>query len=272
MNKIKYSVLINVRNGEKYLLRAIDQINKQTIKPFKIIIFDNNSSDNTNNLIQQIIISNTDLYISKRSKTSLSLYKARNLALKLSNSKYICFLDVDDLWDINKAEKQISLMEKNDSAIACITEYKKVFEKEFNSFTFPEDICNVDHVFENNFYLFITKYNIHFSSIMFNRSNLIKNLGINPFNKNLTILGDIDLFIKLFGKNKILILRENMSSYIFHNTNTGLLNYHKITLESFIVAFGLICDFRIFRALYIIITYNFKYFIFLLSCIKKKLK
>ena len=35
MNKSDYSVLINVRNGDKYLLRAIEQINKQTIKPLK---------------------------------------------------------------------------------------------------------------------------------------------------------------------------------------------------------------------------------------------
>ena len=55
MKKSDYSVLINVRNGDKYLLRAIEQINKQTIKPFKVIIFDNYSSDNTNNLITKII-------------------------------------------------------------------------------------------------------------------------------------------------------------------------------------------------------------------------
>ena len=194
------------------------------------------------------------------------------MALHLSNSKYICFLDIDDLWDQKKAEKQIKLLDKNDSAIACISEYKKVFENEFNIFTYSENVCNVDHILENNFYRFITKYDVHFSSIMFNRSNLIKKLGVSPFNKNLTILGDIDLFIKLFGKKYIIILRENMSSYIFHNTNTGLLNYHKITIESFIVALGLVRNLRLVRAFYIIFIYNFKYFLFLLSSIKKNIK
>ena len=272
MNKSDYSVLINVRNGDKYLMRAIEQINKQTIKPSKVIIFDNYSSDNTNNLITKIIKSNPDLYVSRRSQSSLSLYRARNYALQLSNTKYVCFLDIDDLWDQKKAEKQIKLLNKNNSAIACISEYKKVFENEFNIFTYSENVCNVDHILERNFYRFITKYNIHFSSIMFNRSNLIKKLGVSPFNKNLTILGDIELFIKLFGKNNIIILRENMSSYIFHNTNTGLLNYHKITIESFIVAFELICKLRLARAFYIIFIYNLKYFLFLLSSFKKNLK
>ena len=55
---------------------------------------------------------------------------------------------------------------------------------------------------------------------MFNRVNLLKTLGENPFNSKLTILGDLDFFIKVFGLRKVLILKENLSSYIFHKNNT----------------------------------------------------
>ena len=48
------------------------------------------------------------------------------------------------------------------------------------------------------------KYNIHFSSIMFDRDNLLGNIGKNPFNSKLTILGDLDFFIKIFGLGNIL--------------------------------------------------------------------
>ena len=35
----------------------------------------------------------------------------RNLGMRISNSKYISFLDSDDYWELNKLEKQIYFME-----------------------------------------------------------------------------------------------------------------------------------------------------------------
>ncbi len=38
---------------------------------------------------------------------------SRNLGIRISNSKYISFIDSDDLWSNNKLEDQINFMEKN---------------------------------------------------------------------------------------------------------------------------------------------------------------
>ena len=267
-----YTVIINVRNGEKYLIRAIDQISQQTIRPSKVIIFNNASHDNTSKLIKKIISKNPKLYIYKRSQKILTLYKARNLALNFAKTKYVCFLDVDDLWNKKKSEKQLVLLTQNKNAIACLTQYKKVLEHRFNHFEFPNSVCDIDHAIESNFYSFIKKYNIHFSSIMFNRINLLNTLGKNPFNPRLTILGDIDLFLRIFGLRKVILLKENMSSYIFHDSNTGYINYYRITFESLIVAFKLLSKAKILKAAYIIYTYNIKYFTFIISKLKSNNK
>ena len=102
-----YTVIINVRDGEKYLFRAIKQIEKQTIKPDQIVIFDNASIDKTPRLIRKLVIRNSKFYISSKSIKPITLYKARNLAIKLVKTKYVCFLDVDDLWDKKKLKLQI---------------------------------------------------------------------------------------------------------------------------------------------------------------------
>ena len=266
--KNNYTVIINVRNGEKYLLRAIEQIEKQTVQPVKIVIFDNASIDKTSSIIRKLVIGNPKIYISKKSKKSLTLYKARNLAIKFVKSKYICFLDVDDLWDHKKAEKQLEIFKINKGAIACLTEFEKVFEYKFNLFKRTNKVCSIDHANASNFYYFIKKYNIHFSSIMFDRVNLLENLGENPFNSKLTILGDLDFFIKVFGLGKVILLKENMTSYIFHDNNTGYKNYYRITFESLILAIEQFSKIRILRALYILYIYNLKYIIFLISKLK----
>ena len=51
---MEYSVIINVKNGQKYLCRTIDQILNQTLLPKKIIIFNNASIDNTSKLANEL--------------------------------------------------------------------------------------------------------------------------------------------------------------------------------------------------------------------------
>ena len=46
-------------------------------------------------------------------KKSLGAGYARNVGIKTSKTKYIAFLDSDDLWDKNKLKIQVNYMEKN---------------------------------------------------------------------------------------------------------------------------------------------------------------
>ena len=41
------------------------------------------------------------------------LKESRNIGLKNSNTKYVAFLDSDDIWLKNKLKFQVSYMEKN---------------------------------------------------------------------------------------------------------------------------------------------------------------
>ena len=86
-----FTVIINIRNGAKFLLRAIEQIEKQTVQPDKIIIFDNASEDKTPKIIRELVTKNSKLYISSKSKNPLTLYKARNLAIKFVETKILFF-------------------------------------------------------------------------------------------------------------------------------------------------------------------------------------
>ena len=51
----------------------------------------------------------------------------RNYAIRISDSKYISFIDADDTWDKFKLEKQIYFMEKNNINFSY-TDYIPFFE------------------------------------------------------------------------------------------------------------------------------------------------
>ena len=102
----KISVIVNCHNGEKYLSQCILSIINQTYSNLEIIIFDNFSSDKSKNIIDNFNDERIKYY---KSSTKLSLYKARNEAIKKVTGEFIAFLDVDDWWSLNKLELQIKL-------------------------------------------------------------------------------------------------------------------------------------------------------------------
>ena len=94
----KISVIVNCHNGEKYLKKCILSIVNQKYKNFEIIFFDNFSSDNSKKILDQFKDERIKYFYSE---IKLSLYQARNEAVKKSSATFIAFLDVDDWWDEN---------------------------------------------------------------------------------------------------------------------------------------------------------------------------
>ena len=101
---------MNCYNGEKFLHEALDSIINQTYKNWELIFWDNQSTDNSAN----IVLSYNDHRIKYFfSKSHTLLYKARNLAIEKSQGGYLAFLDVDDYWDSTKLEIQMLVFSKN---------------------------------------------------------------------------------------------------------------------------------------------------------------
>jgi glycosyltransferase involved in cell wall biosynthesis len=92
-----FSIIIPTFNRANYLFRTIDSIKIQNFKDYEIIIIDDFSEDDTIKLL--------DLYIKDNNSINIKIYKlstnsgpnvARNIGSKISNGKYLIFLDSDD--------------------------------------------------------------------------------------------------------------------------------------------------------------------------------
>ena len=90
------SVIINCRNGEKFLRECVKSVLFQSYKNWEIIFFDNKSSDNSLNIIKSFNDPRIKIFVNKN-KNFLNLYEARNVAISKSKGEYITFIDVDDI-------------------------------------------------------------------------------------------------------------------------------------------------------------------------------
>ena len=115
------SIIVNCFNGERYLNECLNSILSQSYKNYEVIFWDNQSTDKSKSIFLNIK-DNRFKYFSDNEH--VTLYGARNKALKVTTGKYVAFLDVDDMWFPDKLEKQVKVMEKNSEIGGLLKSYK----------------------------------------------------------------------------------------------------------------------------------------------------
>ena len=98
------SVIMNCFNGEKYLKEAIDSVLNQTYSNWEIILWDNQSTDNSEGIVKSFNDNRIKYFYSEEFTI---LGEARNRALSKAQGEFIAILDCDDLWYPTKLEKQL---------------------------------------------------------------------------------------------------------------------------------------------------------------------
>lgn len=89
------SIIIPIYNGEKYVLKCLKQLLNQKFTDFEVIFIDDNSKDNSENVIKQFLESKIEyIYIKQRENHGVAYSK--NLGIRLARGKYIMFHDQDD--------------------------------------------------------------------------------------------------------------------------------------------------------------------------------
>lgn len=124
MNEL-VSVIMPSYNTAKFISETINSVLSQTYQNFELIIVDDCSTDNTDEIVSGF--SDERIIYIKNEKNSGAAV-SRNRALREAKGKWIAFLDSDDLWEKDKLQKQIAFMEKNDYKFSY-TEYEEIDEE-----------------------------------------------------------------------------------------------------------------------------------------------
>ena len=204
--KTLVDVILPNYNKAEFLEEAINSVITQTYKNWHLYIIDDNSSDNSEKII--------DKFSNLKNVTIIKLQKnkgpsfCRNYATRISKSKYISFIDSDDSWLSDKLEKQIYFMEKNNLSFTY-TDYTPFFEnfgkKKIKKRTFLKDCFN--------YRIFIRNSSINTTTMIIARSIL----GSYRFRK-IKLLEDYLFKCKLLkGNNIAKKLDENLAFYRISN-------------------------------------------------------
>jgi len=100
----RVDILLPTYNGESYIEEQINSLLNQTYSNFKILIRDDGSTDQTNEIIHKISKKDSRIVINIDEKENLGLVGNINCLLGISDADYIMFCDQDDVWFVNKVE------------------------------------------------------------------------------------------------------------------------------------------------------------------------
>ena len=117
------SIIMPAYNGQKYIAQSIESVLAQTYTNFELLITDDRSTDQTIEIINRYMDQDARIDLAILPKNS-GAGVARNNSIERAKGRYIAFLDSDDLWAVDKLEKQISFMIANNVALS-FTGYQK---------------------------------------------------------------------------------------------------------------------------------------------------
>ena len=110
MNEL-VSIIMPSYNTATYIRASIESVQNQTYKNWELIIVDDCSTDNTDEVVRPLLVDQRIRYLKNDKNSGAAI--SRNRALREAKGKWIAFLDSDDLWMPEKLGRQIAFMKEN---------------------------------------------------------------------------------------------------------------------------------------------------------------
>jgi len=110
MSQPLVSIAVCTFNGAKYLAEQLDSIINQTYKNLEVIIIDDQSSDQTVDILRTYLEKHSNFHIYEND-ANIGYIKNFEKAICLCNGEYIALADQDDVWVLNKIELQLQFIQ-----------------------------------------------------------------------------------------------------------------------------------------------------------------
>ncbi len=225
------SVIIPTYNREKTILKSINSVLGQTYKNIEIIIVDDGSSDNTENIIENINDERVKYY---KLNGNYGACYARNYGVKKCSGDYIAFQDSDDEFLSDKLSFQIKNLIKNDSDLDfCKFTINSLDNKE--SVILPNE-DTIESFKKNGFLLTLSNGNFISTQSILMKKNVFLKL---KFDEKLPRLQDYDFILrlsvdyKISFSNKALVNLYRQKDSISNNTDKLLETLKQISLKKY---------------------------------------
>ncbi len=199
MNTDLVSIIMPSYNTGKYIAESIQSVIEQTYANWELLIVDDCSTDNTDDVIIPFLNDKRIRYFKNKKNSGAAI--SRNKALREAKGRWIAFLDSDDLWAPKKLERQIKYMEENDYHFSY-TNYMKI---DMNGKETGTLVTGPPQITKIGFFNYCWPGCL---TVMYD-SNIVGLIQIEDVKKN----NDYAMWLKICKKVDCYLLNENLAYY-----------------------------------------------------------
>lgn len=206
------SVIIPTYNRAHLIKESLQSVLKQTLQPYEIIVVDDFSTDNTEEVIKSL---NSPLIKYVKNQRKKGANGARNTGILMAQGEYIAFHDSDDIWLPEKLSKQYLFIKENMEVDLCFCLMKKL-DSNLNVVEItPKNIRRVVDIKES-----LQEGNLISTQMIYIRTEVAKRV---LFDECLNRFQDWDFVLKVSKISKIdyvpeiLVIQKNSSDSITNN-------------------------------------------------------
>lgn len=196
------SVIVPAYNAEATILETLRSIQDQTFTDFELIVINDGSTDGTLALLEQV----QDDRLRVFSYPNGGLPVARNRGIQRATGEFISFIDADDLWTVDKLERQLQALQQHPEAGVAYS--WTAFIDEHSRFLYAREPL----AFSGNVYpqVLVDNFISNGSNILLRRQ-LVEAIG--DFDPTLKSGEDWDFYIRLAAKTQFAVVPQYQILY-----------------------------------------------------------
>lgn len=115
---MRVSVALCTYNGRPFLSEQLDSILSQSLPPDEIVVFDDNSSDGTREILDDYADEYPDTFDINCNDETNGVVKNFERCIQACSGDIIALSDQDDVWRENKLERQVQVFRRHDPLLA----------------------------------------------------------------------------------------------------------------------------------------------------------
>lgn len=209
----KITVVLTSFNHAKFIRETIDSVIDQTFSDFELVIWDDASTDDSWAIINSY--SDPRIKAFRNEVTMRGVYGINKAISEVATGEYIAIHHSDDVWELDKLEKQVACLDAHSEVGAVFTNAKPI-----NELSVP--LNDSSHFYSNIFnqpnrsryewlrYFFLNGNALCHPSVLV-RKSCYDECGL--YRIGFGQLGDFDMWVRLCAKYEIHVLSEKLIKF-----------------------------------------------------------
>jgi len=213
--KPKVSVLIPNFNYARFIGEAIESVLNQTYTDFELIVVDNCSTDNTEEVVSKYLADNRVRFV--RNDRNIGMVPNFNKCLELANGEYIKFLLSDDVFHPELLAEFVKVMEEN-PGVCLVTSDSESFGAESKLRTTPfKNLQKGEFIIRES--IKDGRGNIlgEPTTVMFRASAM----SVGKFNAEYPCLNDLDFWLRQLTTGDCYFIPRTLSYFRVHDAQAS---------------------------------------------------